>query len=121
MDDAPPDSEDDSSISDDEILYRRIAHYGSGDLVAVDAITGHRRPSLAAVPSSRTTTASRSISTASSPKLLWVRKISSCAAERRSLHSEPLYLGSCPSVSFVTHGRPAPTTITTRETPRTPR
>ena len=51
MDDAPPDSEDDSSISDDEILYRRIAHYGSGDLVAVDAITGHRRPSSGAFKS----------------------------------------------------------------------
>ena len=49
--DAPPDSEDDTSISDDEILYRRIAHYGSGDLVAVDAITGHRRPSSGAFKS----------------------------------------------------------------------
>ena len=51
MDDAPPDSEDDSSISDDEILYRRIAHYGSGGLVAVDAITGLRRPSSGAFKS----------------------------------------------------------------------
>jgi hypothetical protein len=51
VDDAPPDSEDDSSIPDDEILYRRIAHYGSGDLVAVDAITGHRRPSSGAFKS----------------------------------------------------------------------
>jgi hypothetical protein len=48
VDDAPPHPEDDSSISDDEILYRRIADYGSGDLVVVDAITGHRRPSSGA-------------------------------------------------------------------------
>lgn len=75
MDDAPPDSEDDSSISDDEILYRRIAHYGSGISSLLTRSPG--TAALAAVPSSRTTTASRSISTASSPKLLWVRKISS--------------------------------------------
>jgi hypothetical protein len=51
VDDAPPDSEDDSSIPDDEILYRRITHDGSGDLVAVDAITGHRGPGSGAFKS----------------------------------------------------------------------
>ena len=51
MDDALHDSEDDSTIADDEVLYRRIAHYGLGDLVAVDAITGHRRPSSGAFKS----------------------------------------------------------------------
>ena len=51
MDEEPPDSENDSGVSDDESLYRRIAHYGSVDLVAVAAITGHRRPSSGAFKS----------------------------------------------------------------------
>jgi len=51
VDEEPPDSQDDSGISDSEILYRRIAHYRSGDLVVVDAITGHRRPSSGAFKS----------------------------------------------------------------------
>ena len=70
--------------------------------------------------SDRIATAPRSVSTASSPKWVWVHKISSVRRRTPSSQSEPPYLGRCPSVSFVTHGRPAPTTMTTREAPRTP-
>lgn len=118
MDDAPPDSEDDSSISDDEILYRRIAHYGSGDLVAVDAITGHRRPSSGAFKSDNDGISvyldGVLFEVALGPQDLVVRR------RTQSSRSEPPYLGSYPSMSFVTQGRPAPTIMTTRETPRTP-
>lgn len=42
---------DDPNIAESDSLYRRIAHSGPGNLVAVDEVTGERRPSSGAFKS----------------------------------------------------------------------
>lgn len=44
-------ADNDPDIADSDSLFRRIAHYNSGDLVTVDKGTGQRRPSSGAFKS----------------------------------------------------------------------